>query len=144
LYAACRLTKTPRSIKAIVKASTRSRKEISRQYRLIRRELDIKMPIDDPIKYVAKIASKTDLDQQIQNVAIHVLRMAKKKNVVVGKGPIGLAAAALYIAALKKGVVITQKELAGASKVTEVTIRNRYKGLDQSLGLGMRNRGKTA
>jgi len=45
LYAACRLTRTPRSFKEIAEASTRSRKEISRCYRLLQRELDIKIPI---------------------------------------------------------------------------------------------------
>ncbi len=41
----------------------------------------------------------------------------------------GLAATALYLACVKNGVSITQRDLAEAAGVTEVTIRNRYKGL---------------
>jgi transcription initiation factor TFIIB len=41
----------------------------------------------------------------------------------------GLAATALYLACTQTGVQITQRDLAEAAGVTEVTIRNRYKGL---------------
>ncbi len=138
LYAACRLTRIPRSLKMIVKASIRSRRDISRNYRLLQRELDLTMPIDDPIKYVPKIASNAGLDQRTQTLAVDLLQKAKDVRVVVGKGPAGIAAAALYIAAFMNGKNITQRKLAKASGVTEVTVRNRYKGLDKSLGLGMR------
>ena len=138
LYAACRLTRTPRSLKEVSEASTRSRRDISRNYRLLQRELNLKMPIDDPVKYLPKIASNAGLDQRTQNLAMELLHKAKKRKVVVGKGPAGIAAAALYIAAFMNGKNVTQRKLASASGVTEVTVRNRYKGLDKSLGLGMR------
>jgi len=41
----------------------------------------------------------------------------------------GLAASSLYLASLKTGEKISQKQVAVASGVTEVTIRNRCKGL---------------
>lgn len=138
LYAACRLTRTPRSLKAIVEASTRSRKEISRCYRLIQRELEIQMPIDNPAKYVSKIASKAGLDQKTQNLAMDLLRRARERKVIFGKDPRGMAAAALYIAAVMSGKNSTQKELAETAGVTEVTVRNRYKRLDKNLGLELR------
>jgi transcription initiation factor TFIIB len=140
LYAACRLTRTPRSLKEIVEASTRNRKEISRCYRLLQRELLISMPVDDPIKYVAKIASKTGLNQKTQNLAIEFLQKAKKVHGLVGKGPAGIAAAALYIATILNGIRVTQKDLANAANVTEVTVRNRYRGLDNILELGLRKK----
>jgi transcription initiation factor TFIIB len=135
LYAACRLTRTPRSLKAIVETSTRSRKEISRDYRLIQKELGIKMPIDDPLKFVPKIASRARLNQRTQNLAIELLQQTKKKMLVVGKAPAGIAAAALYIASIMNEEKITQKVLAQAAKVTEVTVRNRYKRLMIDLNL---------
>jgi transcription initiation factor TFIIB len=138
LYAACRLTRIPRSLKTIVQASPRSRRDISRNYRLLQRELNLKMPIDDPVKYLPKIASNAGLDQRTQTLAIDLLQRAKDMRGVVGKGPAGIAAAALYIAAFMNGKNVTQRKLASAAGVTEVTVRNRYKGLDKSLGLGMR------
>jgi transcription initiation factor TFIIB len=138
LYAACRLYKTPRNLEEIVKTSTRSRKEISRNYRLIQRELDLTMPIDDPLQYVSKIASKVGLNQKTQNIALELLQKAKQRKALTGKGPAGVAAAALYIASILSEEKITQKKLAHAANVTEVTVRNRYKGLDESLGLKLR------
>jgi transcription initiation factor TFIIB len=137
LYAACRLTRTPRSLNAIVEASTRSRKEISRCYRLLQRELDIMMPVDNPAKYVSKIASQSGLSQKTQNRAMEFLEEAKKIKADVGKSPAGMAAAALYIVSIMKGEKITQKELAKAAEVTEVTVRNRYKRLVKDLGLSV-------
>jgi transcription initiation factor TFIIB len=137
LYAACRLTRTPRSLNAIVEASTRSRKEISRCYRLLQRELDITMPVDNPAKYVSKIASQSGLSQKTQNRAMEFLEEAKKIKADVGKSPAGMAAAALYIVSIMKGEKITQKELAKAAEVTEVTVRNRYKRLVKDLGLSV-------
>lgn len=47
----------------------------------------------------------------------------------------GLAAAALYIACLEKGEKKTQRDIAEAAGVTEVTVRNRYKSLRRQLEL---------
>ena len=48
----------------------------------------------------------------------------------------GLAATALYLASTmtrEEGSQVTQREIAEAAAVTEVTIRNRYKGLKMAL-----------
>jgi transcription initiation factor TFIIB len=135
LYAACRLTQTPRSLQTVIQASERPRKEIARCYRLILRELNLSIPIDTPMKYVAKIGSTLNLHQRIQNRAIQLLQAARRTGSITGKGPCGVAAAALYLGALLEGEKVTQKKLANAAGVTEVTVRNRYQGLAESLKL---------
>lgn len=129
LYAACRMTRTPRTLRDITGASLRTQKEIFRCYRLILREIKPIVPIDDPLKYVAQIASRLNLDQIVQNDAVAILREAGQKKVTAGKGPVGIAAAALYVASRQHHTELTQRELADVAGVTEVTIRNRYKGL---------------
>ena len=52
-----------------------------------------------------------------------------------GKDPMGLAAAALYVSCTLEGEDKTQRDVAEAAGVTEVTIRNRYKGLRSALGI---------
>jgi len=52
-----------------------------------------------------------------------------------GRGPTGIAAAALYVASLIHGEKRTQREVADVAGVTEVTIRNRYKELIKKLKL---------
>ena len=138
LYAACRLTRTPRNLKAIVEASTKSRRDIARCYRLLLRTLNLPMPSDNPEQYVAQIASKVHISPKCQHHATQLLRQAKVRRGIAGKGPVGLAAAAIYTASIMDGEDVTQRDLADASGVTEVTIRNRYKGLDECLELGLR------
>jgi len=133
LYLACRLTKTPLNLKALASASPRSRREITRCYRLVLRDNRFTIPIDDPSQYISRIASKTKLSQRTQNQARRVILQAKTKHAVVGKNPLGMAAAALYIAAKTTQEPVTQRELADAAEVTEVTVRNRYKNLTQIL-----------
>jgi len=58
-----------------------------------------------------------------------------KKGLISGRGPTGVAAAAVYIAAALKGERRTQKEVAEVAGVTEVTIRNRYRELKKELKL---------
>ena len=145
LYTACRQTGIPRTLQEIAEASSVDKKEVARCYRLIIKELNKQMPIVDPVSCVSKIAEKIGISGKTQGRAIEILREAKKKGLSSGRGPMGLAAAALYIACLenneqKKGHFgstrpITQKDIADTAGVTEVTVRNRYKELKDKLGI---------
>ncbi len=133
VYAACRMHGVPVTLDDIAKFVKGGRKEVARCYRLLVRELKLRMPVADPIRYVSKIVSLLGLSPRVELEAIKILREAKKKGLTAGKDPAGLAAAAIYIAALKLGERRTQKEIAAAAGVTEVTVRNRYKELAQKL-----------
>jgi len=129
LYAACRDTETPRTLKDIADAANVKRKDISRCYRLLHNELDLKMPVVDSIQCIARISSKLKINEKTKRYAIKVLKDAQERKESAGKDPMGLAATALYLSCVQNGVSITQRDLAEAAGVTEVTIRNRYKGL---------------
>jgi transcription initiation factor TFIIB len=135
LYAACRNSETPRTLREIAEASLVDKKDVARCYRLLLRELDMQMPIADPLTYISKIAERTGISGQTQGLAIKILIDAKKRRAASGKDPMGLAAAALYIACLQSNEKKTQKDIAEAAGVTEVTVRNRYKSLKRQLGL---------
>jgi transcription initiation factor TFIIB len=135
LYAACRGSGTPRTLREIAEASLVDKKDVARCYRLLLRELEVHMPIADPLTYVSKIAERTGISGKTQGIAIQILRDARKKRAAAGKDPMGLAAAALYIACLQNNEKKTQKDIAEAAGVTEVTVRNRYKTLKKQLNL---------
>jgi transcription initiation factor TFIIB len=135
LYAACRNSETPRTLREIAEASLVDKKDVARCYRLLLRELDMHMPIADPMTYLSKIAERTGISGQTQGLAIKILIEARKKRAASGKDPMGLAAAALYIACLQNNEKKTQKDIAEAAGVTEVTVRNRYKSLKRQLSL---------
>lgn len=138
LYVACRSAKIPRTLKEFAEVSLRDQKEIARAYRLIAYTLKMKMPIDNPIDYITKIAEKAGVSCDVEGLAIRIIRDAKNKHVTMGKDPSGLAAATLYIASKIKKEKITQSHLAKVANVTEVTIRNRTKDLMNSLNLNFR------
>ncbi len=135
LYAACRGSGTPRTLREIAESSLVDKKDVARCYRLLLRELDVHMPIADPLTYVSKIAERTGISGKTQGLAIQILREARRKRAAAGKDPMGLAAAALYIACLQNNEKKTQKDIAEAAGVTEVTVRNRYKTLKKQLNL---------
>lgn len=135
LYAACRASEMPRTLKEVSESSRIKKKDVARCYRLLLRELELSMPVEDPIRCVSKIATKVGTRIQTERRAIQILEEAKKKGIVTGKDPMGLAAAALYVACVYEGEKKTQKEIAEVANVTEVTVRNRYKGLKDELKL---------
>ncbi len=135
LYVACRDTATPRNLKDVEEAANIKRKDIARCYRLLIKELELKMPVMDSIQCVARIASQLDIAEKTKRHAVKVLKQAQAKEISAGKDPMGLAAAALYLACVKNNEDKTQRDIAQASSVTEVTIRNRYKGLKDLLGI---------
>ena len=135
LYAACRTTGTSRTLREIAEASFVDKKDVARCYRLLLWHLKVQMPLADPLTYISKIAERTGISGQTQGLAIKILQEAKRKRAVVGKYPTGLAAAVLYIACRQNNEKKTQKDLAVAAGVTEVTVRNRYKSLKNKLAL---------
>jgi len=139
LYAGCRATGTPRTLKEIAEASLVDKKDVARCYRLLLRELEIQMPLADPLTYISKIAERTGISGQTQGLAIKHIYRSRKKHGTQGKDPLGLGAAALYLACLQREEKKTQKDIAEAAGVTEVTVRNRYKGLKKELGIELPN-----
>jgi transcription initiation factor TFIIB len=133
-YAACRMLGMPRDLREFEKAYPAvKRKTIAQGYRLLLKHLGLKVPVSDPSIYVSKIASKVGLDQRTVQEAFRILNEAVKKKATVGKDPIGIAAAALYMACQETTQNLTQKDIAKAAGVTEVTVRNRFKGLKDML-----------
>jgi transcription initiation factor TFIIB len=89
------------------------------------------MPVLHSVSYVAKIASVAKLSEKTKRYAVNILKKAEQKQLLAGKDPTGMAAAALYLASLKTGEHITQKDISLYSEITDVTVRNRCKTLKE-------------
>jgi transcription initiation factor TFIIB len=131
LYAACRLTGTPRTLANVSENCSVPAKDLARGYRLVHDELGLVMPNPDPRTRVPQIAERVEASLDAQRKALEILEAAQDAKETIGLHPVGLAAAALYTACRECGDRITQKAIAEASGVTEVTIRNRYKKLEK-------------
>jgi transcription initiation factor TFIIB len=144
IYAACRSYNIPRTLDEISAASDVERKEIGRTYRFIVRKLKIKVTPSSPKDYISRFASILHLSPKAQNDALKVLKKADISELTSGRGPAGIAAAALYVAALMNDEKRTQREVADVAGITEVTIRNRYKELIDRLGIEDKLKAKVA
>ena len=129
LYAACRDTGTPRTLNDITAAINIKRKDLTLCYRILVKELGLKMPVVDSVQCIARIASKAGLSEKTKRYAVKILKKAKQNEISAGKDPMGLAASALYISNTRMGMNCSQKIIAQAAGITEVTVRNRCQGL---------------
>jgi transcription initiation factor TFIIB len=135
LYAACRRHGVPRTLDEISQAFPLDKKEIGKTYRFVCRELRIRILPTSPQDYIHRFASELKLTPKTVSRSIEIMKKANEMEITSGKGPMGIAAASLYVAALLVGEKKTQREVADVAGVTEVTIRNRYKELLEKLKL---------
>jgi len=126
LYAAARQAGTPRSLDEIATVSRVGKMELTRTYRYVVRELGLEIQPADPASYVPRFASDLDLSEEAERRARQLLDTAKEEGIISGKSPVGLAAAAVYAAALLTNEKVTQGAVSEVADISEVTIRNRY------------------
>ena len=136
IYIACREMEIPRTIKEISTNSNIKPNEISRLYRLLVFELDIRIPLVDPMKCITMISNKVNVSEKIKHHAMNIMNDdITKSEISAGKNPLGLAASILYLSCLINNSSINQTVFAQAAGVTEVTIRNLCKNLKSKLNL---------
>jgi len=93
------------------------------------------LKVDSETRSVSGIASKVGLSEKTSTRALVILKRAEESGISAGKDPVSLAAAALYAACILEGEDKTQKDLAEAAGVAEVTIREMFKDLRDVLGI---------
>jgi len=135
IYAACRQFGVPRTLDEVADASRITRKEIGRTYRFMSRVLEFKLNPTSPHDYISRFCSELQLSQKVRMKTAEIITAAEKLELTSGRGPTGVASAAIYIASIQNNERRTQREIAEVSGVTEVTIRNRYKDLVKHLNL---------
>ena len=135
LYLACRIHTVPRPLEEVCDQIHITRKELSLCVRLILRYLNLKVPFSKPAEFVHRFGTELNLPGAAKKKAIDILEQACEQRLTIGKDPKGMAAAAIYVASILTGSRRTQLEIARTARVTEVTVRNRYKEMVEKLGI---------
>jgi transcription initiation factor TFIIB len=133
IYIACREMGFPRILKDITAISNIRHRHIAKAYRLLIMELDLKIPLIDPIKCIIRIANNAKISEKTKRLAIDIMHDIIKSGISAGKDPMALAAAVLYLSCLKTDENKIQRYIADAAGVTDVTLRNRYKNIINQL-----------
>ena len=137
LYAACRMYKVPRTLNEIAGVARVDKKEISRSFRYISKELDLNLNPTKPLDFLTRFISELGLTTKCQKIAKIIIRMAEDRGLTSGRGPTGVCAAAIYASCILSNERRTQRSIARISCVTEVTVRNRFSELVENLKLGI-------
>ena len=127
LYYSCRKERIPRTLQELVDQTTCTPRDIRRCYRIIIRELELKVPAMDPVMLIPKYSDELGLSLEVEKAAAELLNKFSKRMTTSGKDPKGLVAAAIYLASQTLHEAKSQSRIARTIGVTEVTLRSRYK-----------------
>jgi transcription initiation factor TFIIB len=110
-----------------------NRKNVIHYYKLLLRQMKINVGVPDPVQYVSRIAARARLSGRTERRALEILSQVEGDPGLSGKKPASLAAASLYLSALRCGEHTTQLRVAIASELTTITIRKRCLEIDNIL-----------
>jgi len=141
LYAACREFDVPVTVEEMLKEATAGfswteeeekrlmRRGLWRCYSLLVKH-GITTPKEINIKpFIRRLVERLELPTKVVEDAMRIYEEARKARLTVGRNPIGFVAACVLVASRLNGIFVSQKVVARAIGVTEVTVRNRCKDL---------------
>ncbi|MBI4449365.1 hypothetical protein HY641_05055 [Candidatus Woesearchaeota archaeon] len=140
LYVASRIYGLPKTMDDFVKAGKVEKKVLGKTYKMIVRELGLKLVPANPLDFINKFGSSLNLSAKVQTNAVKIAEKARQREMTSGLSPVSVAATSLYLSALKEGEKKTQKEVSDTTGITEATLRSRCKDFIRELKLGIRIR----
>lgn len=127
LYIACRQEGVPRTFKEICAVSQISKKEIGRCFKLILKVLETSVELIRTGDFMSRFCCNLGLPPKVLKAATCIAERAVEFDIVSGRSPISVAAAAIYMASQASDDKKTQKDISEVAGVAEVTIRQSYK-----------------
>ncbi|KAK0178731.1 hypothetical protein PV327_007594 [Microctonus hyperodae] len=127
LYIACRQEGVPRTFKEICAVSKISKKEIGRCFKLILKALETSVDLITTGDFMSRFCATLGLPNMVQRAATVIAKKAGEIDIVPGRSPISIAAAAIYMASQASDQKKSQKEIGDIAGVADVTIRQSYK-----------------
>ena len=92
VYIACREMGAHRTLDDIAIACNVKRKELTKDFRVLHTRLGLKIPQQDPMKCIAKVASKAKLSEKTRRHGAQIMNKVTREEISAGKDPMGLAA----------------------------------------------------
>ncbi|MCF7866882.1 transcription initiation factor IIB family protein [Candidatus Woesearchaeota archaeon] len=127
VYSACIIHNLPKTLLEVIVHSSVRKTRLMRAYKVLRKELSLMIPVVDPIDLIPRFASKLELSQSTVTKANELAMKISEEGLLSGKRPETIVATALYLASRMNEEPRTQRDVANAVGVIEVTIRNSAK-----------------
>ncbi|MCQ2078796.1 MAG: transcription initiation factor IIB [archaeon] len=120
IYAECRLQRQSRTIDEISEATGVRARDIGRNYRNMKPHFKWRIGLTDPTEFVPRFCCELKLPNEICTKTISLIRDKGRRELEIGRNPVSVAAASIYVVAEKR---VTQTEIARVTGISEVTIR---------------------
>ncbi|AFU59773.1 transcription initiation factor IIB [Candidatus Nitrososphaera gargensis Ga9.2] len=126
VYLACKERMIPRTIDEVCRATGVDRPFATRCYKILVSEMHIEPPpITDPFRNIAKISTRAGIEERVSRRAMEILSSVTSHTTIMGKNPLVLAAAALYLATVEHKLNMTKTMIADAAEVSTISLRKR-------------------
>ena len=126
VYASCREMNVPRTIEEIAEISNTDKIFAGKCYRLLVRQLKVRLPSIDSTSHLGRIANNAGISERTLRHAVQMMSQIKDDPISFGKDPCAIAVAVLYGACLDKGEKTSQSRISLAGNVSVVTLRKRF------------------
>jgi len=133
IYVVCRKNMIPLTLHKICDVLKIDYRSINKVYRYLVKRMSMHIPASTPGEYLQKFGVEMRLSKDVMKRAERIIEAVKRMGLVSGKGPAGVAAASICLASEISHIEASPKDIADISGVTQVTIRNRYKELEECL-----------
>jgi transcription initiation factor TFIIB len=127
IYAACREIAIPKTISDIAYVCNLPTKEIMSHYKLILKELSLKIPVIQGIDYVTLISNRLKLTERTKREALRIFSLVQHSRISIGKNPRAFAGAIIYIASQDCNEFLRQVEVCQVADISTVSLRKRCK-----------------
>ena len=133
----CRLENIPRSTQQIAQIASLPKTQVARAYYLIIKELKLSPEIPDPIRFIPGIVSMLHLPETVARTSAAIISDAKETGITVGKSPLLMAGAAVYLTILKSNLRPSQLDVSKAVGSSAPGLRESARVLNEALNLGI-------
>ncbi|XP_045466218.1 transcription initiation factor IIB-like [Harmonia axyridis] len=127
LYIACRQEHVPRTFNEICAVSGVRKKEIGRVFKLILKALETTVDLVNTGDFMSRFCANLELPIKVQKAAICIANKAEEFDIVTGKSPVSIAAAAIFMASQASECKKTILEIAEIAGCAEFTIIKTYR-----------------
>ncbi len=132
VYAACRKTNTPRSLDEISSVSLQKKKQIGKCFRALNRYTGLELQPPRPEDYLTGFCRRLNLTPNTRDRALEIIKKAENRELLNGRSPNGVVAAAIYCASCQLHEKCTLAAISHIAGVTGVTIRKRVNEFSMS------------
>ncbi len=133
VYASCIVSGIPKTPLEVIAYTSVSKTQMLRLYRILKKSLRINCKPINPLDFIPRFSYRLELKNKTITKANEIMHSLEKTMLLQGKHPQTIAASCIYLATKLNDEFRTQRQIANASGVIEVTIRKRSKEIADAL-----------